>query len=143
MRVNLYYAPYPGQRFAGEESTISPVRVFNPKSALVTLAAGARAFLAEWAVDAEIRIIDTQVDDDDPVLYRTFPYGPRTIECLRFGGAFARYETSFREADVIGISNNFTNSARVVADFAAYAKAVNPRALVVGGGMDVTARPEW
>jgi hopanoid C-3 methylase len=143
MRVHLYYAPYPGQRFAGEDETISPVRVLNPKSALVTLAAGARAYLAEWGVEAEFRIIDTQVHDDDPVLYKSFAYGPRRIECLRYGGAFERYDDSFREADVIGISNNFTNSAGVVTDFAARAKQVNPKALVVAGGMDVTARPEW
>lgn len=143
MRVNLYYAPYPGQRFAGEAETISPVRLFNPKSALATLAAGTRGYLAEWGVDAELRIIDTQVDDDPPVLYKTFPYGPGTIECLRYGGAFARYEESFRDADIIGISNNFTNSAGVVAEFARHAKSVNPRALMVGGGMDMTARPEW
>ncbi|GAA1407440.1 hypothetical protein GCM10009639_56240 [Kitasatospora putterlickiae] len=143
MRVNLYYAPYPGQRFAGEPDTISPIRVFNPKSALATLAAGARGYLAEWGVDAEFRIIDTQVDDDEPVLYKSFAYGPRTIECLRYGGAFERYDASLREADVIGISNNFTNSAGAVTDFAKYAKAVNPRALVVAGGMDATARSEW
>jgi hypothetical protein len=143
MRVNLYYAPYPGQRFEGEDATISPVRVRNPKSALVTLAAGVRSYLDEWGIDALLRIIDTQIDEDEPVLYKTFAYGPRTIECLRYGGHFDRYEPSLREADIIGISNNFTNSAGVVADLAAYAKAVNPGALVVGGGMDVTARPEW
>ncbi|MFF8451972.1 B12-binding domain-containing radical SAM protein [Streptomyces leeuwenhoekii] len=143
VKVHLYYAPYPGQRFAGEEETISPVRVLNPKSALATLAAGTRAHLAEWGVEAEIRIIDTQVDDDEPVHYKSFAYGPRTIECLRFGGAFERYDASLREADIIGISNNFTNSAGAVTDFAKHAKAVNPRALVVAGGMDATARSEW
>ncbi|MFB7511956.1 MULTISPECIES: B12-binding domain-containing radical SAM protein [unclassified Streptomyces] len=144
MKVHLYYAPYPGQRFAGEEETISPVRVRNPKSALVTLAAGARSYLAEWGVEAEFRIIDTQVDDDqEPILYKSFAYGPRSIECLRYGGSFERYDGSLREADIIGISNNFTNSAGSVTDFAKHAKAVNPRALVIAGGMDATARPEW
>ncbi|MGW2639150.1 B12-binding domain-containing radical SAM protein [Streptomyces sp. NPDC001348] len=143
MLVDLYYAPYPGQRFAGEAETISPVRVLNPKSALATLAAGTRSFLAQWGVEAQLRIIDTQVDEDEPVLYKSFDYGPRVIECLRFGGAFERYDTTLREADIIGISNNFTNSAGSVTDFAKHAKAVNPRALVVGGGMDATARPEW
>jgi hopanoid C-3 methylase len=143
MQVNLYYAPYPGQRFAGEEMTISPVRVLNPKSALATLAAGARGYLSEWGIEASFRIIDTQVDPDLPVLYKRFDYGERVIECLRYGGAFERYEDSFREADIIGISNNFTNSAGVVADFARFARSVNPSALIVAGGMDVTARPEW
>ncbi|MEF3113454.1 MULTISPECIES: B12-binding domain-containing radical SAM protein [Streptomyces] len=143
MRVHLYYAPYPGQKFKDEEHTISPVRLFNPKSALVTLAAGTRAYLSEWGVDAELRVIDTQVDEDEPVHYKTFGYGASSIDCLRYGGAFERYDQSFREADIIGVSNNFTNSAGVVTDFAKHARTVNPRAVVIGGGMDVTARPEW
>ena len=68
MRVHLYYAPYPYQMFEGEEQPVSTVRVLNPKSALVTLAAGVRKYLAEWGVDAELRIIDTQVDLGSPVL---------------------------------------------------------------------------
>jgi len=143
MQVNLYYAPYPGQRFAGQPHTISPVRVFNPKSALATLAAGVRANLAAWGVEASLRIVDAQIGGDDPVQYRSLRYGPHTIECLRYGGWFERYDASFAEADIVGVSNNFTNSANVVADFARHARLVNPRALVVAGGMDATARPEW
>ena len=143
MRVTLFYAPYPGQRFRDEEQTISPVRVRNPKSALVTLAAGARAYLREWGIAAEFRIVDTQVDEADPQWYAAFDYGPRVIDCYRFGGSFESYDQEARDADIIGISNNFTNSARVVADFAKHLKRANPHALVVAGGMDVTARPEW
>ncbi|MEH1164838.1 cobalamin-dependent protein [Micromonospora sp. CPCC 205539] len=143
MRVTLLYAPYPGQSFRDEDTTISPVRVRNPKSALVTLAAGARAYLREWGVDAEFKIVDTQVDVGEPELYASFQYGPRTIDCHRYGGPFEAYADEARGADIIGISNNFTNSARVVADFAKFLKRVNPDALIVGGGMDVTARPDW
>jgi len=143
MRVTMFYAPYPGQSFRDEDTTISPVRVRNPKSALVTLAAGARAYLREWGVDAEFKLVDTQVGDGEPELYASFRYGPRVIDCHRYGGPFDAYADEARAADIIGISNNFTNSARVVADFAKFLKRVNPNALVVGGGMDVTARPEW
>ncbi|WP_229399022.1 B12-binding domain-containing radical SAM protein [Micromonospora okii] len=143
MRVTLFYAPYPGQSFRDADTTISPVRVRNPKSALVTLAAGTRAYLREWGVEAEFRIVDTQVDAGEPVHYASFRYGPRTVDCHRYGGAFEAYADEARAADVIGISNNFTNSARVVTDFAKFLKQANPEALMVGGGMDVTARPEW
>ncbi|MCG5463625.1 cobalamin-dependent protein [Micromonospora sp. NPDC053740] len=143
MRVTLLYAPYPGQSFRDEDTTISPVRVRNPKSALVTLAAGARAYLREWGVDAEFKIVDTQVDDGEPEHYASFQYGPRTIDCHRYGGPFEAYADEARAADIIGISNNFTNSARVVTEFATFLKQVNPNALIVGGGMDVTARPDW
>jgi hopanoid C-3 methylase len=143
MRVTLFYAPYPGQSFRGEDTTISPVRVRNPKSALVTLAAGARAYLNEWGVDVDFRIVDAQVGESDPELYASFAYGPRIVDCHRYGGSFESYREEARTADIMGISNNFTNSARVVTDFAKYLKQVNPGALMVGGGMDMTARPEW
>jgi hypothetical protein len=142
MRVHLYYAPYPSQVFDGEEQPVSTVRVLNPKSALVTLAAGVRKNLDEWGVEAELRIIDTQVGGGQRY-YKTFAYGPRTLRCYRVGGEFEEYDDSIREAQIHGISNNYTNSAGIVADFARHIKAVKPDALVVAGGMDVTARPEF
>lgn len=142
MKVNLYYAPYPSQVFAGEERPVSTVRVFNPKSALVTLAAGVRRFLAEWGIEVELRIIDTQVDGG-PRYYKSIPYGPRTLQCYRIGGEFEEYAGRIREAEIHGISNNYTNSAGIVVDFAKYIKTVRPDALVVVGGMDATARPEF
>jgi hypothetical protein len=142
MRVNLFYAPYPSQIFDGEDQPLSTVRVWNPKSALTTLAAGARRFLAEWGVDVEFRLIDTQVGGGTRY-YKSIAYGPRTLQCYRVGGEFTEYDERIREGDVLGISNNYTNSAGIVADFVQHLKAVNPKALIVAGGMDVTARPEF
>jgi radical SAM superfamily enzyme YgiQ (UPF0313 family) len=143
MQVTLFYAPYPGQKFRGDDLTISPVRVRNPKSALVTLAAGVRARLRERGIEARLRIVDTQVGEAEPEYYASFSYGPRVIDCYRYGGRFEQYDQDIKDADIIGVSNNFTNSARVVTDFAAHLRRVNPGALLVAGGMDVTARPEW
>lgn len=142
MKVNLYYAPYPSQIFDGEDKPVSTVRVFNPKSALVTLAAGVRQHLCECGVEADLRIIDTQVDGS-PRYYKSMPYGPRTLRCLRVGGEFEHYDQRIREAEIHGISNNYTNSAGIVTDFAKHIKKVKPNALVVAGGMDATARPEF
>ena len=141
MRVHLWYAPFPSQVFDGEELPISTCRVFNPKSALVTLAAGARRYLSEWGVGVEFRITDTQIHGG-PTYYKSIPYGPRRLDCFRIGGEFALYDDDIRAAEIHGISNNFTNSARVVTDFAKHIKAVRPGALLVAGGMDATARPE-
>lgn len=143
MKVVLLYAPYPGQRFADEEQTISPVRTRNPKSALATLVAGTREILARRGIEADFQIIDTQVDGGAPVKYAEFAYGPRTLECFRYGGAFESYDDAVADADIIGISNNFANSSRVVTDFARHLRALNPTAWLVGGGMDMTARPDW
>jgi hypothetical protein len=142
MRVHLYYAPYPSQVFDGEDQPVSTVRVLNPKSALVTLAAGVRQNLAEWGIEADLRIIDTQVGGGSKY-YKSIAYGPRTLHCYRVGGEFEEYDRSIREAQIHGISNNYTNSAGIVADFVKHIKAVKPDALVVAGGMDVTARPEF
>jgi radical SAM superfamily enzyme YgiQ (UPF0313 family) len=142
MRVNLYYAPFPSQTFDGEERPVSTVRVFNPKSALVTLAAGVRRHLSASGIDAELRIIDTQIEGD-ATYYKSISYGPRTLDCYRIGGQFEKYDDAIRMADIHGISNNFTNSAGIVLAFARHVKAVNPEALLVAGGMDATARPEY
>jgi hypothetical protein len=143
MRVSLFYAPYPGQKFRGSDLTISPVRVRNPKSALPTLAAGARQELARKGIDVEFRIIDTQLADHPEEYYASFDYGPKVIDCYRYGGPFEMFDDDILQSDVIGISNNFTNSARVVADFARHVRRVRPTTVLVAGGMDVTARPEW
>jgi hypothetical protein len=142
MRVHLYYAPYPSQVLDGEDQPISTVRVLNPKSALVTLASGVRKYLAEWGVAADLKIIDTQVDGGSKY-YKSIKYGPRTLHCHRVGGEFEEYDRLIRDAEIHGISNNYTNSAGIVADFARHIKAVNPDSLVVAGGMDVSARPEF
>jgi hypothetical protein len=142
MRIHLYYAPYPSQVFDGEDQPVSTVRVNNPKSALATLAAGVRHNLRSTGIDADIRIIDTQMDPGTR-WYKDIPYGPRVLQCYRVGGAFEQYDDGIREADICGISNNYTNSAGIVGDFIAHIKQVKPKALVVCGGMDVTARPEY
>ena len=141
MRVNLYYAPFPSQVLDGETLPVSTVRVLNPKSALVTLAAGLRHFLRGSDVDAEVRIIDTQTDPGEEY-YKSIPYGPRRLDCFRVGGPFESYDDAIREAQVHGISNNFTNSAGIVFDFAAHVRKVSPDGLLVAGGMDASARPE-
>ncbi len=141
-RVNLYYAPYPSQIFDGADYPVSTVRVFNPKSALPTLAAGSLRLLEAWGIHAQFRIIDTQVDPGTH-FYKTIKYGPRTLHCARVGGEFEQYDDLIRDADIHGVSNNYTNSAGIVTDFVAHIKRVSPRALVVAGGMDATARPEF
>src|SRR5262249_31938659 len=42
-----------------------------------------------------------------------------------------------------GLTVNFTNSARIVADLASFIKRLSPKSLVVVGGVDATARPDF
>lgn len=143
MKVNLYYAPYPSQVFRGENAPISPVRVWNPKSALVTLATGVEQHLNEWGIeDVHLEIIDTQVEGKE-TYYKSINYGPKILDCYRVGGDFNNYNDQILGAKIHGISNNYTNSAGIVTDFAKHIRSVNPESIIVVGGMDATARPEF
>ncbi|AEH09303.1 B12-binding domain-containing radical SAM protein [Candidatus Protofrankia datiscae] len=142
MKVNLYYAPYPSQIFEGETDPVNTERPFNPRSALPTLAAGLRAFCASNGLSCEIEIVDLQLGSQR-VPYKSIPYGPRIMNCYRYGVPFEEAAEKIREADVHGITCNFTNSAQIVADLARFIKQVKPGTTVVVGGVDCTARPEY
>jgi hopanoid C-3 methylase len=142
MKVNLYYAPFPSQMFRGCDEPINTERPLNPKSALPTLATGLRMFSDEMGFDCDIEIVDMQLGGERE-LYKTIPYGPHQMDCYRYGSPFELFADTIAEGDVHGLTVNFTNSAQIVADLAGYIKSVNPRAFVVVGGVDATARPEY
>jgi hypothetical protein len=142
MKLNLYYAPYPSQVFDGEDEPVNTERPHNPKSALPTLAAGVRAFSAQLGLGCDIEIIDLQLNPRR-TYYKSIRYGPRTMRCYRYGTPFEEVEAKIREADVHGITCNFTNSAQIVADLARFIKRVQPGTTVVAGGVDCTARPSY
>lgn len=142
MKVNLYYAPFPSQMFSGDDSPVNTERPLNPKSALVTLATGIRMHAKPMGFSCDIEIIDMQVGGTRE-RYKTIPYGPRMLDCYRLGVPFESIDEKIREGDIHGITCNYTNSAHIVADLAAHIKKVNPASLVVVGGIDATARPEF
>lgn len=142
MKVNLYYAPYPSQIFEGESEPINTERPFNPKSALTTIAAGLRAYAPHFGYSCDIEIVDLQLGGQR-VKYKSLPYGPRIMNCYRYGTPFEEADETIRSADIHGITCNFTNSAQVVADLARHIKRINPDSVVVVGGVDCTARPQY
>lgn len=142
MKVNLYYAPYPSQIFDGETEPINTERPLNPKSALATIAAGLRAYAPQLGYSCDIEIVDLQLGGVR-VPYKSFPYGPRIMTCHRYGTPFEDAEETFRAADVHGLTCNYTNSAQIVADLAGHIRRVNPKSVIVAGGVDCTARPEY
>lgn len=142
MKVNLYYAPYPSQIFSGSSEPVNTERPLNPKSALATLATGLRTFSGSMGFDCDIEIIDTQVGGER-TYYKSFRYGPQTLDCYRLGRPFEEFESKIREGDIHGISSDYTNSAQIVADLAKFIKRLCPKSLVVVGGTDATARPRY
>ena len=142
MKVNLYYAPYPSQIFEGESEPINTERPFNPKSALTTIAAGLRAYAPQLGYSCDIEIIDLQLGGQR-VPYKSIAYGPRIMNCFRYGTPFEEADEKIRSADVHGLTCNFTNSAQIVADLAQHIRRVNPESVIVVGGTDCTARPGY
>ncbi|MFF3275864.1 B12-binding domain-containing radical SAM protein [Streptomyces chrestomyceticus] len=142
MKVNLYYAPFPSQIFRGYDEPINTERPLNPKSALPTLAAGLRMFSEEMGFDCDIEIVDMQLGRAR-TYYKTIPYGPHQMDCFRFGTPFEAFVEKIREADIHGLTCNFTNSAQITADLATFIKRVSPDTFIVAGGVDPTARPYY
>lgn len=142
MKIKLYYAPYPSQIFEGEEHPINTERPYNPKQALPTLATGLRTYSKTMGFECDIEIIDLMLDDRR-TYYKSFQYGPKLLNCYRLGKPFEEYDHKYLEGDVHGITSNHTNASQIVADLAAHIKKINPNSLVVIGGADATARPEY
>ncbi len=142
MKVNLYYAPFPSQIFDGCDEPINTERPLNPKSALPTLASGLRMHADSMGFDCDIEIIDMQLGGER-VHYKTIPYGPHKMDCYRYGSPFETFVDKIEEGDIHGLTCNFTNSAQIVVDLARFIKSINPRAFIVAGGVDPTARPRY
>jgi hypothetical protein len=140
MKLNLYYPPYPAQIFKGSEEPVNPVRPFCPKSSLYTLASGIRKFSDQMRFDCNIEIIDLQVNGE-LTFYKSISYGPQILDCYQFGTQYKKIENKIKEGDIHGITSNHTNAAQIVADLIKFIKRVNPKALLVVGGTDATARP--
>lgn len=142
MKLNLYYAPFPVQKFDERLDYVSTERSKNPKSALTTLASGIRLFSEQLKLNLEIEIIDMQLGMGE-TLYKKFSYGPKELLCYRLGHAFDKFEDKFKETSIHGISSNFTNGAQIVTDLAKYIKKVNPNSFIMIGGTDATFHPRY
>ena len=142
MKVNLYYAPYPSQIFADSGEPVNTERPLNPKSALPTLAAGLDLFAERMGFECDVEIVDMQLGGQR-TYYKSIPYGPQLMRCYRLGTPFEAFEEKIREADIHGLTCDFTNSAQIVGDLAEFIKRISPRSLVVAGGVDASARPSY
>lgn len=141
--ASLYSVPAPGQRLRGETKFLGTVRTHMHKAPLTALASGTRERLQRRGIAATIRIIDMQTLGSDEECYGSLDYEGLILDKFRIGCTFESVADRVREDDVVGINANFTHSRRIETDFARFAKAKNPRALVVFGGSDATQDPEY
>lgn len=140
MNINLYYTPYPVQKFKNSKMAIGTARLLNPKSALTTLASGFRLFVDFTKYKINLKIIDMQVSKNFTP-YKSILYGNKSLICYRYGAKFESIKQEIKAADIHIISSNFTYGAQIVADFVKYIKSINKESIVIVGGTDATARP--
>jgi radical SAM superfamily enzyme YgiQ (UPF0313 family) len=115
------------------------------KAPLTALAANLAANLAEDGLrDVEIRICDLQTRGHEQTYYGNLDFGSGVLlEKYRVGAQFAEADGDIRESTIIGINANYTHSRRIVSDFLAHARRVNPKVLAVVGGTDATGDPDY
>ena len=96
------------------------------------------------AIKPKIDVIDMKMmAPEREEKYSEVAYGYRTIEKYRLGASFGDVKGQINDANIIGLTCNFTQEARVVADFAKFARQENPNAFIIVGGSDAMARPEY
>jgi hypothetical protein len=92
--------------------------------------------------DHDVRLVNMKGVDPEITEYGEIQYGNMTLKKLRVGTPFGRADDFLRDTDYLVLSNNFTQNANVVTDFAKYARKVNPGITILAGGTDVGTRAQ-
>jgi len=149
LTVTLFSVPAPGQCIKGDDRFLGTVRTSMHKAPLTALAAGLKEDLLARDVELDLRICDMQTqgaetyEDRFKERYGEFQLGSITLEKYRIGLPFEAVVAEITDSNVVGINSNFTHSRKIVADFIRFCCEKNPQAIVVVGGTDATAAPEF
>jgi len=81
--------------------------------------------------------------DADLRPYGEFQYGADRLTKCYVGDGLERLSQELGDADVVCITANFTLEARPVAEAIAALRRLDPNKLILVGGRDAMARPEW
>jgi hypothetical protein len=94
--------------------------------------------------DIEVNFVDLKGGESpENVHYRRVDYCGRRLDFLRIGVPFDRKAEVLLDADVVGISANFTFERSMVTQTIEYIRTLPGPHLVVVGGHDATADPEY
>ncbi len=145
-KIVLFATPGVLLRWREDGKNICGVRTNEPKLTQhvvkTMLENGLRANFPD--IKPKIDIIDMKtMAPEREEKYGEVAYGDRSIEKYRLGAPFVDVKGQINDANIIGLTCNFTQEARVVSDFIAFAKQENPNAYVIVGGSDAMARPEY
>lgn len=97
--------------------------------------------LREKLPDLKLQVVNPRVAGPDTFrVYKKIQYFNRAMEAVRTGAPAEDNKEDIERADVVCISNNFTQNAGVTCELIAYVVQINPKALIIVGGADVAAR---
>ena len=128
----------------GSQSTIlGTIRKRTPLHSQPIIAARLRETLGE---DYAIEIVDSRmISPENEEHYKSAPYGEGTLEHYRVGLSLdgPRFREIAGQADVLGVTVNFTQEAGAAVDIGRRAKELNPRIRLIYSGADARARCEY
>lgn len=113
------------------------------KASLTALTAGLEQRLRGDGICSRVRIVDMQTLGRQKEKYGEIDFGGLLLEKYRVGCPFGAVSNSLKETDVVGINANFTSSRKIASDFAKYARRSKKDSLIVVGGADATADPDY
>ncbi len=130
----------PLSNLVDKDGFVSPSRPKFPSMPEMMLASALRTRHPEVQVSINnLRILEPNRVES----YKTIDYYGRSMDAVRVGAEFEAAREDIENADVVCISNNFTQNAGVCADLLRYAKECKPDVILVVGGSDVAARHEY
>ncbi len=141
--INLKLIEVPAASVEYEGRILGTNRLKTPVQTQPVLLPSLELGLREIGYDVDSEIINMKLMDNQKKFRKKMTLGKLELESYMVGASFESVEKSLREADIIGLTSNFTYSAGVVEDFIAYAKRTNPKLKILVGGTDASARQEF
>ncbi len=142
-KINLKLIEVPTTSLKINGERLGTDRVKTPVPTQPVLLPSLESGLEKMGYDVESEIINMKLGDSREVRTGTIDLGGLQLEKYVLGVPFESIEGSLREADVIGLTSNFTYSARVVSDFIKYARKVNSKLKILVGGADASVRQDF
>ena len=142
-RINLKLIEVPTTSLKINGERLGTDRVRTPIPTQPVLLPSLESGLEKLGYDVKSEIINMKLGDSREVHTGTIDLEGLQLEKYVLGVPFESIEGSLREADVIGLTSNFTYSAGVVSNFIRYARKVNPKLKILVGGADASTRQNY
>ena len=142
-KINLKLIEVPSTSLKINGERLGTDRVRTPIPTQPVLLPSLESGLNNLGYEVNSEIINMKLGDSKESQKGIIDLEGLQLENNVLGAPFESVEGSLKEADVIGLTSNFTYSARIVRDFMSYAKKVNPKLKIVVGGADASVRQDF